>query len=52
MKYKCPCCGHYTFDEKVDGTDDIYPVCFEEDDSIQLDYPDYEGGANYVSLNQ
>ena len=35
-KYKCPCCGFYTFDEKLNGNYDICPVCFWEDDPIQL----------------
>lgn len=52
MKYKCPCCGYYTFDELPAGTYDICPVCFWEDDGWQLDNPDAEGGANKVSLNR
>ncbi len=52
MKYKCPCCGYYTFDKQPGGTYDICPVCFWEDDGWQLDNPDAEGGANKVSLNQ
>lgn len=52
MKYKCPCCGYYTYDEKPNGNYDICPVCFWEDDPIQLDDHDAEGGANKVSLNQ
>ncbi|WP_317854486.1 CPCC family cysteine-rich protein [Chakrabartyella piscis] len=52
MKYKCPCCGYYTFAEKPNGTYDICEVCFWEDDPIQLDEPTYEGGANRVSLLQ
>ncbi len=51
-KYKCPCCGYYTFNEKPDGKYDICPVCFWEDDPIQRDEPDYQGGANHVSLLQ
>lgn len=52
MKYKCPCCGFYTFEHKPNGTYDICKVCFWEDDPIQLDAPNYEGGANKVSLLQ
>ncbi|MBO5056953.1 MAG: hypothetical protein J6C64_11455 [Lachnospiraceae bacterium] len=52
MKYKCPCCGYYTFDKPPGGTYDICPVCFWEDDGWQLDNPDEGGGANKVSLNQ
>ncbi len=52
MKYKCPCCGYYTFVEKPNGTFDICPVCYWEDDIVQLDDPEYVGGANNISLNQ
>ena len=52
MKYKCPCCGFYTFEHRPNGTYDICKVCFWEDDPIQLDDPNYEGGANKVSLLQ
>ncbi|HHW92920.1 MAG TPA: hydrolase [Clostridiaceae bacterium] len=52
MKYKCPCCGFYTFRERLGGTYDICPVCYWEDDLIQLDDENYEGGANTVSLVQ
>lgn len=51
-KYKCPCCGYFTFEEKPDNTFDICPVCFWEDDGVQLSKPDYAGGANHVSLNR
>ncbi|MCB9261331.1 MAG: hypothetical protein H6607_02990 [Flavobacteriales bacterium] len=51
-KFACPCCGHKTFTEKPNGTYDICPVCFWEDDPIQLDDPYYEGGANTISLRQ
>lgn len=52
-KYKCPCCGFYTFDEKLNGNYDICPVCFWEDDPIQLEDNEYKGGANrLVSYRQ
>jgi len=51
-KFPCPCCGHKTFEEKPNGSYDICPVCFWEDDLVQLDDPDYEGGANPTSLKQ
>lgn len=50
-KYKCPCCGHFTF-EKKDRTYDICPVCFWEDDPEQYANPMLERGANHVSLTQ
>lgn len=50
--FACPCCGYMTFSVRQNGTYDICPVCFWEDDPIQLADPDYEGGANRVSLRQ
>ena len=52
MTFACPCCGYKTFGQKPDNTFDICKVCFWEDDGVQLDNPDYEGGANRVSLRQ
>jgi hypothetical protein len=34
------------------GTFDICPVCFWEDDLVQLRDPDFQGGANLPSLRQ
>lgn len=51
MKNKCPCCGFYTLEQPY-GSYDICPVCFWEDDFIQLEDETYEGGANTVSLLQ
>ena len=51
-KYACPCCGYKTFEHEPNGSFDICPVCFWEDDPVQLDDPDYEGGANPMSLRQ
>ena len=52
MKFTCPCCGYRTFSHPPIGSHDICKVCFWEDDGIQLEDPDYEGGANRVSLRQ
>ena len=46
----CPCCGQHTFDEK--GAYEICPVCGWEDDPVQRREPDFEGGANSLSLNE
>jgi hypothetical protein len=51
-KYECPCCGLLTLEKKPHDTFEICPVCFWEDDNVQFDDPDYEGGANELSLNQ
>jgi hypothetical protein len=51
-RYPCPCCGYLTLPEPPAGTYEICEVCFWEDDGVQFDDPDYEGGANRVSLRQ
>ena len=50
MNYTCPCCGYKTLDEQPPGTYEICSICFWEDDNIQYEDPDYEGGANIPSL--
>jgi len=52
VKYTCPCCGYKTLDEKPPGTYAICNICYWEDDGIQYDDVDYEGGANTPSLRQ
>ncbi|MBL7869464.1 MAG: hydrolase [Flavobacterium lindanitolerans] len=52
MKFACPCCGYKTFDHEPNGSYEICQVCYWEDDPIQLKDPDYEGGANPMSLRQ
>lgn len=51
-KYACPCCGYNTLDEQPPGTFGLCPICYWEDDNVQFHDPDYEGGANHVSLHQ
>lgn len=47
MKYKCPCCGFYTFDEPLENAvGDICPVCYWEIDPIVRD-EDKPSGANH-----
>ena len=48
-RFTCPCCGYKTLDEES-GSYSVCLVCFWEDDPIQREYPNYEGGANHVSL--
>ena len=46
----CPCCRKYHFENE-----DFYetcPVCGWQDDLVQRNEPDYEGGANELSLNE
>lgn len=46
----CPCCGAQESFE--DGDYAICRVCNWENDPLQLENPDLEGGANKLSLNQ
>lgn len=48
-RYPCPCCGHLVFEEPP-GSYDICPICFWEDDVVQLRWPQVGGGANRLSL--
>ena len=50
MKNPCPCCGYKTLDDIPPGTYEICEICFCEDDIVQFKNPNYEGGANAVSL--
>ena len=49
-KALCPVCGKYVFEEL--NVYDICPVCGWEDDPVQREDLDYEGGANPESVNQ
>lgn len=49
-KKKCKCCGNDTLD--IDSRFDICDVCGWQNDEYQNENPDYEGGANKMSLNQ
>ena len=46
----CPVCGNDTFIDD-DYEYEICKECFWEYDDVQVDNPDYEGGANRHSLN-
>ena len=50
MLYTCPCCGYKTLSEEPPGTYELCKICYWEDDQVQFDNPDYEGGANKVCL--
>jgi hypothetical protein len=47
--YPCPCCGHLTLGEPP-GSYEGCPVCFWEDDVVQLRWPTWAGGANKPAL--
>lgn len=48
---KCPVCENNTFNEN-DYEYDICIECFWEYDPVQIDDPDFFGGANTLSLNE
>lgn len=48
--FPCPVCGKHEF--KAFGDYRVCPVCNWENDDIQYDFPDEDGGANRMSLNQ
>jgi len=48
--FPCPCCGHVVFEESLCW--EICPICFWEDDPVQVADPWFEGGANKPSLIQ
>ncbi|WP_092737490.1 CPCC family cysteine-rich protein [Hymenobacter psychrophilus] len=50
--YQCPCCSYFTLGEGRSNTFDICSVCWWEDDGVQFDLPDMDGGANSPSLNE
>lgn len=50
-KYRCLCCGYFTLSSEPPGTFEICPVCYWEDDNVQFEDPNFEGGANEVSLS-
>mgnify|MGYP002085321971 CR=1 FL=1 len=50
--YPCPCCGFLTKSDDQSGTFEICPVCFWEDDNVQFNNIDFDGGANEESLKE
>jgi Cysteine-rich CPCC len=46
----CPCCGYITLSER--GIYEICSICFWEDDPVQFQDADFQGGANKASLRQ
>jgi hypothetical protein len=52
MACTCPCCGYFSLPDSGPGSYEICPLCYWEDDPVQLEHPDYEGGANPFSLRQ
>ncbi|MFI0990235.1 CPCC family cysteine-rich protein [Streptomyces exfoliatus] len=49
LKYPCVWCGRPSMDEQP-GSYEICPICFWEDDAIQLRWPEHSGGSIGPSL--
>jgi hypothetical protein len=50
MMFECPCCRQLALDER--GHYEICPTCGWEDDPIQAERPEYDGGASSESLDE
>lgn len=48
--HQCPCGDYFTLDER--GGYDICPVCFWEDDGLDVDKPDAHSGPNHITLRE
>lgn len=44
-KFQCPCCDYFTLSER--GIYDICPICYWEDDGLDLNKPDKISGPNH-----
>ncbi|MCB9898394.1 MAG: hypothetical protein H6825_10355 [Planctomycetes bacterium] len=47
---QCPCCDYYALDAR--GRHDVCPVCFWEDDGVDLGDLDEVSSANHISLRR
>lgn len=46
-RYKCPCCGYYTFEDAEDAFFEICEVCFWQNDTSE---EHKVSGANHMTL--
>lgn len=49
-KHPCPVCGQHMF--PFENSYSYCPVCDWQDDAYQEEFPDEDGCANNISLNQ
>lgn len=50
LMHQCPCCDHFTLEDR--GQYDICPVCFWEDDGLDIGEIDEHSGPNHLSLRE
>jgi hypothetical protein len=48
--YQCPCCDYFTLERRSEY--DICPICFWEDNGIDLDELDSHSGPNHMTLRE
>jgi hypothetical protein len=48
----CPCCENFTVESRDEIIVDICEVCFWQYDVVAHKKPDWNIGANHISLNQ
>jgi hypothetical protein len=51
-RFPCRCCRYLALDEPANGSFEICPVCFWEDDNIQNADPTYSGGRTSPLLKR
>ncbi len=49
-RYQCPCCDYFTLGKR--GSYDICPVCYWEDDGLDLGELDRVSAPNHITLRQ
>ena len=47
---KCPCCDYVSLEERNNYL--ICPICFWEDDGVDIDDPDEHSGPNHMTLRE
>lgn len=47
---QCPCCDYTTLPER--GSYLICPICFWEDDGLDIDRLDFHSGPNHITLRE
>ncbi len=51
-RFKCPCCGNYSFEGEDDAFFSYCDICAYCYDPVCVDWPDRFKGPNNVTLNQ
>ena len=49
-KLQCPCCDYFSLEKR--GGYDICPICFWEDDGMDLNTIDNHSGPNHMTLRE